>query len=254
MPTSHRAAILTVTLVAAACASSQSAPPDTSPSMTAAESGGGWRPLFDGRTFAGWRGLGRDSVPTAHWTIDNGAIRKIPSGSVAKMPDGQPAQGGDLMTIESFGDFELSFEWKVAPGANSGVKYNVSEELSMGYAGNRAALGFEYQVLDDDRHPDGKAPNHRSGALYDLIAPNEAKKLAPVGQWNHSLIIVRGNHGEQWLNGAKIVEYDLRTPRMDSIVAKSKYRPIPGFADRRRGHIVLQDHNDEAWFRAIKIR
>ena len=220
--------------------------------MTVAESGG-WRPLFDGRTFAGWRGLGRDTVPTAHWTIDNGAIHKVPSGSVAKMPDGQPAQGGDLMTIESFGDFELSFEWKVAPGANSGVKYNVSEEISRRSA-NNAALGFEYQVLDDDRHPDGKQPNHRSGALYDLIPPNEAKKLAPVGEWNHSVIIVRGNHGEHWLNGAKIVEYDLRTPRMDSIVAKSKYKPIPGFADRRRGHIVLQDHNDEAWFRAIKIR
>ena len=222
--------------------------------LTAAERATGWRLLFDGRTLIGWRGLGYDSVPTAHWKVADGAIEKIASGNVPKLPDGQPAHGGDLMTVDSFGDFELAFEWKVAPGANSGVKYNVSEQLSMSQAPNHAALGFEYQILDDDRHEDGKLPSHRAGALYDLIAPNARKHVRPVGEWNRSRIVFRGRHGEHWLNGEKIVAFDLETPRMDSLIAASKYRSIPGFAERRKGHIVLQDHGDEAYFRSIKVR
>jgi hypothetical protein len=158
------------------------------------------------------------------------------------------------MTIDTFGDFELSFQWKVAPGANSGLKYNVSEEFSLAHASNHAALGFEYQVLDDSLSDDNKIPSHRAGSLYDLITPNGAKRLAPVGQWNTSRIVFQGKHGEHWLNGVKIVEFDLGTPRMDSLLAKSKYHTIPGFADRRAGHIILQDHNDETYFRDIKIR
>ena len=106
------------------------------PSLTAAERAAGWRLLFDGRTLAGWRGLGYDSVPTAHWQVDAGTIKKIASGNVPKLPDGQPLYGGDLMTVDTFGDFELTWEWKVTPGANSGLKYNVSEELSVKEAPN----------------------------------------------------------------------------------------------------------------------
>jgi hypothetical protein len=222
--------------------------------LTSAEQAAGWRLLFDGKTLNGWRGLGYDSIPTAHWRVVDGAIEKIPSGKVAKIADGQPANGGDLMTTDTFGDFELSFQWKVAPGANSGVKYNVSEEFSLAHASNHAALGFEYQVLDDSLSDDNKIPSHLAGSLYDLITPNGAKRLAPVGQWNTSRIVFQGKHGEHWLNGAKIVEFDLGTPGMDSLLAKSKYRTIPGFADRRAGHIILQDHNDETYFRDIKIR
>ena len=222
--------------------------------LTAPERAAGWRLLFDGRTLRGWRGLGYDTVPTAHWVVVDGAIKKIASGNVPKLPDGQPAQGGDLMTLDTFGDFELSWEWKVTPGANSGVKYNVSEELSMSQAPNRAALGFEYQVLDDDRHVDGKLPNHRAGGLYDLIAPNAQKRLRPVGQWNEARVVFRGNHGEHWLNGTRIVEFDLGTPRLDSLLAQSKFRSIAGFATRRKGHIVLQDHGDEVYFRNIKVK
>ena len=221
--------------------------------LTRAERSAGWRLLFDGSTLNGWRGLGYDSVPTAHWKVDNGAIRKLASGSVPKMPDGQPANGGDLMTTKVWRDFELTFEWKVPPGANSGVKYNVSEEISK-RTSNHAALGFEYQVLDDSLNDDNKIPTHRAGALYDLITPNADKHLMRVGEWNRARILLRGNHGEHWLNGKEIVSYDLGTPRMDSLLAKSKYRAILGFAERRAGHIVLQDHGDEAWFRAIKIR
>ncbi len=214
----------------------------------------GWRLLFDGETFAGWRGLGYDSVPSAHWKIERGTIKKIANGQVPRLPDGQPAAGGDLMTKETFGDFELSWEWKISPGGNSGVKYNVSEELSMANAPNHAALGFEYQLLDDNLAEDRKVPSHRAAALYDLIPPKASKKLSPVGEWNTSMLVFRGNHGEHWLNGSKVVEFDLGTPLMDSAIARSKYHGIPNFTLRRSGHIVLQDHGDEVYFRTIKIR
>ena len=222
--------------------------------LTDAERADGWRLLFDGKTLGGWRGLGYDSIPTAHWRVVDGAIEKIASGKVPKMPDGQPANGGDLMTTDTFRDFELSFEWKVAPGANSGVKYNVSEDFSLAHASNHAALGFEYQVLDDSLSDDNKLASHLAGALYDLIAPNDGKHLVPVGQWNRSRIVFRGMHGEHWLNGVKVVDFDLGTPRMDSLLRSSKYHSISGFADRRVGHIILQDHGDEAFYRDIKLR
>ena len=222
--------------------------------LTQAEKAAGWKLLFDGQTLRGWRGLGYDSVPTAHWKVENGAIKKIASGQVPRMPDGQPAAGGDLMTEAAFGDFELAWEWKVTSGANSGVKYNVSEKFSLENASNHAALGFEYQILDDSLAEDNKIATHRAGSLYDMIAPNESKRLRPAGEWNHSLLVFRGNHGEHWLNGTKIVEYDLGTARVDSLLALSKYRVIKGFAERRVGHIILQDHGNEVHFRSIKIR
>jgi hypothetical protein len=221
--------------------------------LTPDEERAGWRLLFDGSTFKGWRGLGYDSVPTAHWKIENGTIRKIADGQVPRMPDGQPAAGGDLITTDTFRDFELVFDWKISRAGNSGVKYNVSEELSMANAPNHAALGFEYQVLDDDLHEDNKVPSHRAGALYDLIPPNASKRLNPVGQWNTSRILFRGDHGEHWLNGTKVIDFALGTPLMDSLLTASKYRSIPGFAQKRAGHIVLQDHVDEVFFRNIKI-
>ena len=214
----------------------------------------GWRLLFDGTTFDGWRGLGYDTVPTGHWMIDSGTIRKIPKGQVPRQADGQPAVGGDLMTKDTFRDFELDWDWKISRAGNSGVKYNVSEEISMAAAPNHAALGFEYQVLDDSLHEDNKVASHRAGALYDLIPPNDTKTLKPVGEWNTSRLVFRGNHGEHWLNGTKVVEFDLGTPQMDSALAQSKYKSIKNFAERRAGHIVLQDHGDEVFFRNIKIR
>jgi len=254
--------IATLTLVLALQTSGPNA-------LSATERAAGWRLLFDGRTLAGWRGVGYDTVPTGHWVVVDGAIKKIASGNVPRVADGRPLVGGDLMTVDSFADFELSWEWKVTPGANSGVKYNVSETLSLAQGGagtsggpTHSALGFEYQMLDDDRHEDGKLPTHRSAALYDLIAPNEqrvgaqhaAPLLHPVGEWNRSRIVVRGDHGEHWLNGQKVVEFELGTAHMDSLLAASKYRSIPGFGDKRRGHVVLQDHGDEVYFRNIKVR
>jgi len=234
--------------------------------LTAAERQAGWRLLFDGRTLAGWRGLGYPNVPAGHWTVEDGAIEKVATASVLAGPDGRRPPGGDLMTVATFGDFELSWDWKMSPAGNSGMKYNVSEELSGGQASNvlrpatgtsgvsHSAIGFEYQMIDDDRHSDGKLPTHRSGALYDLLTPNERKQLKPIGEWNHSAIVFVGSHGEHWLNGVKVVEYELGSPRLDSALAASKFRSMPWYAQRRTGHIVLQDHGDAAWFRNLKIR
>ncbi len=230
----------------------QEVPPNT---LTAAEKAEGWRLLFDGSTFAGWRGLGRDGIPAGHWIVEEGAIRKVASGAVPTAPDGQPLQGGDLMTVETFDAFDLRLEWKVAPGANSGVKYNVSEALSTSMPPVHAALGFEYQVLDDERHPDARnGPNRTAAALYDLVPPGAGKTLRPVGQYNEARIVFRGGHGEHWLNGEQVVAYDLGSAVFDALLAASKYASIPGFADRRAGHLVLQDHGDDVWFRNLKIR
>jgi hypothetical protein len=237
-------------LLAATAAAQQPGPNQ----LSAQERAAGWRLLFDGQTLNGWRGLGYDSVPTAHWKVEAGAIRKIPAGEVPRLPDGQPAKGGDLMTIATFGDFELAWEWRIARGGNSGLKYNVSEALSMAVAPNHAAIGFEYQLLDDELAEDNQIASHRAGALYDMIPPSDAKQLKPVGEWNGSLLRFRGNHAEHWLNGVKVVEFDLGTTRVDSLLRLSKYRNIQDFARRKQGHIVLQDHGEEIFFRSIKLR
>jgi len=248
-------------------ASGQTAAASAAPNtLSKAERAAGWRLLFDGTSFKGWRGLGYDHVPTAHWTVENGSIKKIANEQVAKGPDGKRLPGGDLMTEATFGDFELEWDWKMTPAGNSGMKYNVSEELSGGQPSNvlrpatgapgvsHSAIGFEYQMIDDDRHSDGKLPTHRSGALYDMLVPSADKHLAPVGEWNHSRIVFVGNHGEHWLNGVKVVEYDLGSPRVDSAFAHSKFHTMPWYPQKRSGHIVLQDHGDEVYFRNIKIR
>jgi hypothetical protein len=217
------------------------------------ERGQDWLVLFDGKSFNGWRGLGRDAVPQGHWIIEDSCIKKVESGEVPLQADGQPLEGGDLMTVNSYRDFELYFEWCISEGGNSGVKYNVSEEMSTSRGPSYAALGFEYQVLDDYKHPDAQNPTHRAAALYDMIAPQN-KTLKAVGEFNTSRVVFNGNHGEHWLNGAKVLEYDLKTAHFDSLLAESKYRDIPGFTEKRKGHIVLQDHTDTVWYRNIKIR
>jgi hypothetical protein len=165
----------------------------------------------------------------------------------------------------------MEFDWKISAAGNSGIKYRIQDRLMLDASkpgqkfedlvnasmktrrkdrpakGQEYVIGFEYQVLDDSLNEDNKVASHRAGALYDMIPPNDKKTLRPVGEWNASRLVFRGNHGEHWLNGAKVVEFDLGTPRMDSLLAKSKYRSIAGFADRRTGHIILQDHGEEAY-------
>ncbi len=232
-------------------ASKVPAPPNT---LTEAESEAGWVLLFNGHDFSGWRGLGRETVPDGHWKVEDGAIKKVPSGEVPLQEDGQPLEGGDLITMEAYRDFEFAFEWRISRAGNSGIKYNVSEELSTSRPPRYAALGFEFQVLDDDEHPDARtSPTHTAAALYDLIAP-QGQVLKPVGEFNSSRIVFKGGHGEHWLNGVKVLEFDLETTEMKECLAQSKYQNIPGFADKRKGHIVLQDHTDAVWFRSLKVR
>lgn len=251
--------IVLLSIISFSCVSEQATEPLSESigahnTLTEAEKAEEWILLFDGKTFSGWRGLGREGIPEGHWIIEDGTIKKVPSGEVPLQEDGQPLAGGDIMTTRSFENFELYLEWKISPGGNSGIKYNVSEEMSTSYPPESAALGFEYQILDDERHPDAKiGANRTAAALYDLIAP-EGKTLKPVGEFNAARIIFRGNHGEHWLNGVKVLEYELETPQMEELLAASKYRSIPDFAKKRKGHIVLQDHTDTVWFRNIKIR
>jgi hypothetical protein len=220
--------------------------------LTKEEIAEGWQLLFDGKTFDGWRGIGIDVVPEGHWKIEDNSIRKISSGEVPTIADGQPLKGGDLITNQTFNNFELKFEWKISKGGNSGVKYNVIEEVSINN-GSTSALGYEYQVLDDDNHADNVNPTHRSSSLYDMIEA-EGKNTKPVGEFNSSRIVFNKNHGEHWLNGVKVVEYDINSPEFEILFKKSKYRDKEEFTNHKIAHIVLQDHGDDCWYRNIKIR
>lgn len=215
--------------------------------LTAAEKAAGWKLLFDGKTTNGWRGFRREKFPEEGWVIEDGAIKHV-------VGNGEQSQnGGDIITVEQYDNFELQLEWRISSGGNSGIKYLVAEEIvKNGYSG----LGFEMQVLDDDRHPDakmGKNGNRTAGALYDLIAPKN-KVLHPVGEWNQVRLIVQGNHVEHWLNGGKVVEYELGSPQLKALIAESKYKSIQGFGEVHKGHILLQDHGNEVWFRNLKLR
>ena len=220
------------------------APPN---SLTAAEKAAGWKLLFDGKTWNGWRGFRREKVPIEGWVIEDGTIKHVAGQGE------QSQQGGDIITVGQYDNFELQLEWRISSGGNSGIKYLVAEEMvKSGYSG----IGFEMQVLDDDRHPDakmGKGGNRTASALYDLIAPKN-KVLHPVGEWNQVRLIIRGNQVEHWLNGAKVVEYELASPQLKSLIAESKYKNIAGFGEVRKGHILLQDHGSEVWYRNIKLR
>lgn len=222
--------------------------------LTKHEKEQGWELLFDGKTFNGWRGLGRDSVQSDHRKIENGMIRKVNNNEIPLQSNGEPVQGGDLMTTETFDNFELSFEWKIKKEGNSGIKYNVSEELTQSWGSKYSVLGFEYQILDDscDKYKDLK-PSQYTGALYEMYVP-ENVQAKPIGEFNQSRILLDGNHGEHWLNGIKVVEYEFATAEFDSLFQLSKYAKYPDFEKKRKGHIVITNHNDDSWYKNIKIR
>jgi len=223
--------------------------------LTKAEKDQGWELLFDGKTFNGWRGLGREDIQPDHWKIEDGTIRKVNSNEVPLQADGKPIEGGDLMTIETFENFELAFEWKIKEGGNSGIKYNVSEDISMQHGSKYSALGFEYQILDDssDLYKGELNPTQFTAALYEMYAPHDVH-LNPPGQYNAGRIVLNGNHGEHWLNGVKVVEYEFGTAEFDSLFRLSKYHVYPDFEKKRKGHIVITNHTDDSWYRNIKIR
>ena len=235
-----------------ACAGADASDEAASETVATSE---GWEPLFDGTSLAGWRGIKSDVIPAGHWAVEDGMVRKIATADVPTAADGQPLVGGDIMTVDGYEHFELTFEWKVSPGANSGIKYNVSQPMSVANEPATAALGFEYQVLDDDLHPDAlNGETRQAAALYDMFPPDAAKQLRPVGEFNSGRIVFVDGHGEHWLNGVKVLEYDVGSDPFNEALAASKYAPIDGFAELRAGHVVLQDHGDDVWYRNIQIR
>jgi len=209
----------------------------------------GVRLLFDGSTTRGWRGAHKASFPDKGWSIHDGMISVIPSSG------GESQNGGDIVTEERFSTFELQFEFRLTEGANSGVKYFVTEkEKTTG-----SAIGLEYQVLDDEKHPDAKlgtAGNRTLGGLYDLIPPLKfGQAYRKIGDWNRGMIRVHpDNRVEHFLNGYKVVEYQRGGQMFRALVARSKYNVWPDFGEAKEGHILLQDHGNAVDFRSVKIR
>jgi hypothetical protein len=209
--------------------------------LTPEESKAGWRLLFDGQTAKGWRGFKKTDFPADRWVVKDGTLAHIPTGA------GDSHGGGDIVTVDRFSDFDLRFEWRIAAGGNSGLKYFVTEQ-------REGPIAHEYQVLDDAGHPDAKVGTHRqAAAFYDVLPPAAGKPLRPVGQWNESRVLVRSTHVEHWLNGSKVLEYELGSPEVKAAIAKSKFKDVAGFGTKLDGHILLQDHGDAVAFRNIKI-
>ena len=201
--------------------------------LSAKERADGWRLLFDGKTAAGWRGYRQQTLPGG-WQAIDGALTRV-------------GQAGDIVTVDEFGDFELTLQWSVPRNGNSGVIYRVTEDTDVIW--HHAP---EYQVIDNAYEP-GLKPAQHAGANYDLHPPSR-DVTKPIGSWNDTRILARGAHVEHWLNGVKVVEYELWTPGWEQLVRDSKFKDYAKYGRARRGHIGLQDHNDRIRFRNIKIR
>lgn len=207
----------------------------------------GWKLLWDGQTTEGWRGAKLDHFPTKGWSVQNGILRVHKSGGA------ESSNGGDIVTTRPYKNFILKVDFKITEGANSGIKYFVDTNLNKGQG---SAIGCEFQILDDTKHPDAKLGvkgNRTLGSLYDLIAAPEDKPYRS-GDFNTAVVIVHGNHVQHWLNGVKIIEYQRNNQMWQALVNYSKYKNWPDFGNAEEGLILLQDHGDEVWFRNIKIK
>ncbi len=204
--------------------------------LTPQEQAAGWHLLFDGTTSTGWRSTKSPAFPTTGWEVKNGLL------SVTEHGGEEGGNAGDIMTVRKYTNFELSVDFRITPGANSGIKYFVDLDLAPGHDGHGSNVGFEYQVLDDALHPDGKKGKNGDrtvASLYDMIPAATDKPVHAVGQWNTARIVVQGTHGEHWLNGVKVLEYDRATPAFRAIVADSKFHVYPNFGEANGGYILL---------------
>ena len=192
--------------------------------------------LFDGTSTDHWMNARSGKFPEKGWVIEDGCLKHVAKGG-----------GGDIITRGKYEQFDFRFEWKVAKGANSGVKYFIIRE--------RGSLGHEYQVLDDKNHPDGaKGANRQTAAFYDVLDPAKDKPIKPVGEFNSSRILVRGDTAKHFLNGKNVLTYKLGSDELKAAIAKSKFKNLKVFGQRLAGHILLQDHGDAVWYRKIRIR
>ncbi len=193
-----------------------------------------WRPLFDGKTLKGWRGYKQEQAP-AGWKAQDGMLVRL-------------ADGGDIVTTDEYGDFELALEWKISEGGNSGIFYRALENTESIWHN-----APEYQVLDNARHPDGAKSLTSAGACYALYPPS-TDVTKPVGEWNETRIVAKGHHVEHWMNGTKLLEYEIGGEDWKARVATSKFKVYSGFAEQPKGRIGLQDHGNVVWYRNIRIR
>lgn len=192
-----------------------------------------WTPLFDGKTLKGWTS-GNGGEPGKGWKVEDGCIHRA-------------GAGGDLLSEKEYGDFELEFEWKISAAGNSGVKYRVVKSAG-------GWLGPEYQVLDDAGHPNGKVADTTAASLYEVVPAAKNKVLNPAGEWNRSKIVAKGTVLEHWLNGKLALKIDTAGKEWPKLKKDSKFAKVEGFAGPAAGRILLQDHGNEVWFRAIRIR
>ena len=212
--------------------------------ITSAKSEDKWITLFNGKKVTGLRGYGQEGFPEKAWKVEAGTLKTITRGQ-----GGQPR---DLVTVGSFTDFEFECEWKVSPRGNSGIMYRVKETNRPAYL-----TGPEMQVLDDERHPDGKSnfPLRTAGSLYDMIGKGmEDKKYNKAGQWNKVRIVCKDNNVEHWMNGEKLLAYKWGSDEVAAMIKKSKFRTWKGFMQEPKGHIAIQHHGEEVWYRNIRVR
>jgi hypothetical protein len=196
----------------------------------------GWKLLFNGENSQGWHAFKRNSFPTNGWTVQDGWFECLGKS------------GTDIVSEDEYDQFDLQWDWKIEPAGNSGLKYFVLDTRS-------SALGHEYQMLDDEKNPDGRIAQgkHVTASFYDVLKPTVTPPTKPVGEINHSRILVQGNHVEHWLNGTKVLEYDCGSDAVKAAVAASKFKSVPEFGNRVKGHLLLQDHHSRVWFRNIKL-